>query len=33
MLFVHAIDCSDVEGAIRDIEEGFERKIIRAFGR
>ena len=33
MLFVHAIDCSDVESAIRDIKEGFENKIIRAFAR
>lgn len=33
MLFVHAIDCSDVEAACHDIEQGFERRIIRAFGR
>jgi multicomponent Na+:H+ antiporter subunit E len=32
LLFVHAIDCSDVEAARRDIEQGFERKIIEAFG-
>ncbi|AXV14744.1 Na+/H+ antiporter subunit E [Neorhizobium sp. SOG26] len=30
-LFVHAIDCSDIEGAKRDIAEGFERKIMEAF--
>jgi multicomponent Na+:H+ antiporter subunit E len=30
-LFVHALDCSDVEGARRDIAEGFERKILEAF--
>ena len=30
-LFVHAIDCSDVDQAILDIERGFERKIIEAF--
>jgi len=30
-LFVHAIDCSDVEATKRDIAEGFERKIIEAF--
>lgn len=30
-LFVHAIDCSDLEGARRDIAEGFERKIREAF--
>lgn len=30
-LFVHAIDCSDLEGARRDIAEGFERKILEAF--
>lgn len=31
-LFVHAIDCSDPEGARRDIADGFERKIMEAFG-
>jgi multicomponent Na+:H+ antiporter subunit E len=31
-LFVHALDCSDVEASRRDIQEGFERKIIEAFG-
>lgn len=31
LLFVHAIDCSDVEQARRDIEMGFERKILEAF--
>ncbi len=30
-LYVHAIDCSDKEAAIRDIKEGFERKILEAF--
>ncbi|MBP1853297.1 Na+/H+ antiporter subunit E [Rhizobium halophytocola] len=30
-LYVHAIDCSDVEGTIRDIAEGFERKIMETF--
>ena len=30
-LYVHAIDCSDKEGAIRDIAEGFEAKIMEAF--
>ena len=30
-LFVHAIDCSDVEGTIRDIADGFERKIMETF--
>lgn len=30
-LFVHAIDCSDPEQAKRDIEQGFERKILEAF--
>ncbi len=33
ILFVHAIDCSDIEEARRDIREGFERKIIEAFAR
>ena len=31
ILFVHAIDCSDVEGTKRDIAQGFERKIMEAF--
>lgn len=30
-LFVHAIDCSDVEGTIRGIADGFETKIMEAF--
>jgi multicomponent Na+:H+ antiporter subunit E len=30
-LYVHAIDCSDVEATKRDIAEGFERKILEAF--
>ncbi|MGX5665564.1 Na+/H+ antiporter subunit E [Rhizobium daejeonense] len=30
-LYVHALDCSDVEGARRDIAEGFERRIREAF--
>ncbi|KKX28093.1 Na+/H+ antiporter subunit E [Rhizobium sp. LC145] len=30
-LFVHAIDCSDIEATKRDIAEGFERKIMEAF--
>ncbi|CAN7220817.1 Na+/H+ antiporter subunit E [Neorhizobium sp. LjRoot104] len=30
-LFVHAIDCSDVEATRRDIANGFERKIMEAF--
>ncbi len=33
LLFVHAIDCSDREATIRDIEQGFERKILEAFRR
>lgn len=33
LLYVHAIDCSDVEQARRDIEQGFERKILEAFHR
>jgi multicomponent Na+:H+ antiporter subunit E len=31
ILFVHALDCSDVEATKRDIAQGFERKIIEAF--
>jgi multicomponent Na+:H+ antiporter subunit E len=30
-LFVHALDCSDVEATQRDIADGFERKIMEAF--
>ena len=30
-LYVHALDCSDVEATKRDIAEGFERKILEAF--
>ena len=30
-LYVHGIDCSDVEAAKRDIAEGFEQKIMEAF--
>lgn len=30
-LFVHAIDCSDVDKTMRDIRDGFERKIEEAF--
>lgn len=30
-LYVHALDCADVEGTIRDIAEGFERKILETF--
>ncbi|CDZ43174.1 Na+/H+ antiporter subunit E [Neorhizobium galegae] len=30
-LFVHAIDCSDIEATKRDIANGFERKIMEAF--
>ena len=30
-LFVHALDCSDVEALRSDIAEGFERKIMEAF--
>ena len=31
LLFVHAIDCSDADKAVRDIRDGFERKILEAF--
>jgi multicomponent Na+:H+ antiporter subunit E len=31
LLYVHAIDCSDPEASIKDIETGFERKILEAF--
>lgn len=30
-LYVHALDCSDPEGARRDIADGFERKILEVF--
>lgn len=30
-LYVHAIDCSDPDALRRDIERGFERKIMEAF--
>lgn len=30
-LFVHAIDCSDVEKTVSEIRDGFERKIEEAF--
>ncbi len=30
-LYVHAIDCSDIEATKRDIAEGFERRIREAF--
>jgi multicomponent Na+:H+ antiporter subunit E len=32
ILYVHAIDCSDPEATCRDIAEGFERRIMEAFG-
>lgn len=32
-LYVHAIDCRDVDAAIADIRNGFERKIMEAFRR
>lgn len=31
MLYVHAIDCSDIETAKNDIKNGFEKKIVEAF--
>lgn len=31
MLFVHAIDCSDVEKTVSEIRDGFESKIEEAF--
>ncbi len=31
-LYVHAIDCSDPEGTCREIADGFERRIMEAFG-
>ena len=30
-LFVHAIDCSDVDKTIGEIRDGFERKVEKAF--
>lgn len=30
-LYVHGIDCADVEAAKRDIADGFEQKIMEAF--
>ncbi|MBO9655450.1 MAG: Na+/H+ antiporter subunit E [Agrobacterium tumefaciens] len=30
-LYVHAIDCSDIEATKNDIKNGFERKIMEAF--
>ncbi|NTE55497.1 Na+/H+ antiporter subunit E [Agrobacterium tumefaciens] len=30
-LYVHAIDCSDIDAARSDIRNGFERKIMEAF--
>jgi multicomponent Na+:H+ antiporter subunit E len=30
-LYVHALDCSDMEANRRDIAEGFERRILEAF--
>lgn len=30
-LFVHAIDCADIEATKREIADGFERKILEAF--
>ncbi len=31
ILYIHAIDCSDLEGTRQEIAEGFERKIMEAF--
>lgn len=31
LLYVHAMDCSDADAAIADIERIFERRILRAF--
>ena len=31
ILFIHALDCSDVEATKRSIAEGFEKKIMEAF--
>jgi multicomponent Na+:H+ antiporter subunit E len=30
-LYVHAVDCTDIEATKRDIANGFERKIMEAF--
>ncbi|MNL15654.1 Na(+)/H(+) antiporter subunit E [compost metagenome] len=30
-LYVHAIDCSNIEAAKNDIRNGFEKKIMEAF--
>lgn len=30
-LYVHALDCSDIEAARRDIADGFEKKIMEVF--
>ena len=30
-LYIHAVDCGDIEGTRRDIRDGFERKIREAF--
>jgi multicomponent Na+:H+ antiporter subunit E len=30
-LYVHAVDCSNIEATKRDIANGFERKIMEAF--
>jgi multicomponent Na+:H+ antiporter subunit E len=30
-LYIHALDCSDVDKIRKDIAEGFERKILEAF--
>lgn len=32
VLYVHAIDCADVANTVREIRDGFERKIEEAFG-
>lgn len=31
LLYVHCIDCADLDAAKRDIAEGFEKKILEAF--
>jgi len=30
-LYVHAVNCSDIEAVKEDIANGFERKILEAF--
>jgi multicomponent Na+:H+ antiporter subunit E len=30
-LYIHAVDCTDLEAARRDIADGFEKKIMEAF--